>query len=1206
MEQATARNFDLLESPLEGTNLIEASAGTGKTSTLAALVIRLILEQRYRVDEILVVTYTVAATEELRDRIRRKIRGALDALLTGKSADPFLAQLLPKVPHPEEAKRLLQEALHDFDRASIFTIHGFCQRLLYEKAFETGSLFHTEFIPEEESNLKEEVVADFWRRHFYPAPLEMVNYARTLKLSPKFFLEVASQTRGHLDFDIVPHLKPVHLDSLSTFRQAVEDLERAWMKAREEVLNQLSGGALNLRQYANPEKLLRAMDAFLAGAGPKFPLFKEFYKFTAGKIKESTKKNQTTPRHLFFELAEGTWKKGADLKQEMDQQLLFLKGELFRYLSSELPRRKERRNIQSFDDLLIRVRSSLEKERGEDLSQAVRRRYRAALVDEFQDTDPTQYAIFQNIFGKPGSILFLIGDPKQAIYSFRGADLFAYLKAARHVRHRYTLTKNWRSGPELVKAVNTIFSRVEAPFLYEDIGFAPVESGQGPKAEELWVEGESEPPFHLWWVDQGKAGEAGKSIPKGKAQRWIQRAIAAEVARLVDLGRKGRAGIGSRPLQEEDMAILVRTNRQARIIQEALLSLRIPCVLHSTGYLFDTQEAVEMKRLLAGIAEPHSERLVRAALATDLLGGSGEEMDRLLTEESQWEDWLFRFREYYEIWEKQGFIRMFQQFLRNEKVRSRLMALPDGERRLTNVLHLGEVLNREAMNQKLGISRLWQWLAHQLDPSAPRLEEHLLRLESDARAVKIVTIHKSKGLEYPIVFCPFNWEGSEIEEGKDYLFHDPKEQGRLKLVLQADGNGSRALAQKELLAENLRLLYVSLTRARSRCYLVWGRFKDSETSALAYLLHPPQDPADDIVGATSSHFAGLSEEEILKDLEKLVQRSKGAIQFSDIPDGIPEPLAPVGMEEKKLNAPQFPRPVPRDWGIPSFSSLTSRVGDEAHSSPASDLPDYDQEIPPAEKAAVEEPKGILAFPKGARAGTFFHDIFEHIDFAAKEPSPNQAIVKEKLKEYGFAEEWEGTVGEMIRRVLTASLPGDPNNFSLSEIEPARRLNELEFYFPLQPLTPGRLAEIFDSAGRPNRLENFSGHLERLNFQPRRGFMKGFIDLAFEHRRRFYLIDWKSNFLGPRVEDYGPEALMKEMEESFYILQYHLYALALHRYLKWRLPDYSYGRDFGGVFYIFIRGVDPSIGSEFGIFHDRPPLEFIQTLEEKLIRIKEKG
>ncbi len=597
---------------------------------------------------------------------------------------------------------------------------------------------------------------------------------------------------------------------------------------------------------------------------------------------------------------------------------------------------------------------------------------------------------------------------------------------------------------------------------------------------------------------------------------------------------------------------------------------------------------------------------MRAALATDLLGVNGEEMDLLFTNESKWEDWLLRFREYYETWEKQGFMRMFQHLLRNEKVRSRLLALPNGERRLTNVLHLAEVLNREAMNQKLGISRLGKWLAHQLDRRSPRLEEHLLRLESDARAVKIVTIHKSKGLEYPIVFCPFNWEGSEIGKKEDYLFHDPKDQGKLKLVLKADGNGSRALAQKELLAENLRLLYVSLTRAKNRCYLLWGRFKDAETSALAYLFHPPRDPGEDIVGAASIHFSGLSDEEILRDLEKLVQRSKGTIQFSETSAMVPEPLAPAEAGKKELIAPPFPRPVPQEWGIPSFSSLTARGREGGPSFMASDLPDYDQETIPVERALAEEPKGVLAFPKGAKAGTFFHDLFQHIDFSTKDAPENQGVIKRKLEEYGFGAEWEGAIVEMVRDVVTVPLPDGQRHFSLSEIEPSRRLNELEFYFPLKPVTPGGLAQIFASAGEAQPPGDFPSRLQGLNFQPTQGFMKGFMDLVFQHQDRFYLVDWKSNFLGPRVEDYGPEAMQKEMEKSYYILQYHLYVLALHQYLKLRLPGYSYAKDFGGVFYIFVRGVEPANTAGYGIYHDRPSWEIIRVLEENLIKIEDKG
>jgi exodeoxyribonuclease V beta subunit len=1196
------KDFDHLNCPLEGVNLIEASAGTGKTSTIEALYLRLLLEKGYLVDEILVVTYTVPATEELRDRIRRKVRAALDAMAIGKSEDSFLARLLAHLENSPEAKERLQQALYDFDRASIFTIHGFCQRLLHERAFEAGSLFDMELHPEEDALLKEEIVCDFWRQTFYPAPWEVVSYALARKKDLRFFLQTADHLRGHLEFEILGPSARDHLPSLRPFQESMSALAESWPRVKEEVRRLLGGGALNARKYPSGDLLIQFMDDFLGNPGPKFPLPEDFLKFTAGEIQGAVKKNQKVPRHEFFDLVEKTWFQGESLMKEMEDYFLWLKVRLLEFLSKELPRRKERRTVQSFDDLLIRVRRALEGEGGEELSQTVRSRYRAALVDEFQDTDPTQYAIFQHLFGKPGSLLFLIGDPKQAIYSFRGADLFAYLKAAAQVQNRYTLRKNWRAGPELVRAVNTIFSNARVPFLYDHIQFQPVESGKDSSGDELREDGEADAPLLLWWFGGGKNGTDEGFGSKREASQWIAQAVAAEVTRLVQGGREGRIRIGSRPLQEEDIAILVRTNEQGRIIQQALQTFAVPSILHGMGNLFDTHEALEMSRLLAAVAEPQNENRLRAALATDLLGVTGEEIDRLLGDETRWEEWLFRFAEYFETWETKGFIPMFHDLLRREGVRRRLLALPDGERRLTNVLHLVEVLSQQALDQKLGRSALCQWLFRQIDRKPLRLEEHLLRLESDARAVKIVTIHKSKGLEYPVVFCPFNWWeiSDRREKEKDFFFHDPWDEGKLKLVLGAEGDGKWAWARKEFLAEDLRLLYVSLTRAKNRCYLIWGRFKNAEGSALAYILHPPLEGKDDVVEATRQHFQSLSAEAIGQDLERLVYRSEGSIRLSEPPSILPGPLSPMEGDRRPLRPPPAPPSIPRDWGIPSFSSWIAQRREGAEEFRLADLPDYDLEVFPAERVEREEPEGIFAFPKGVKAGSFFHAVFQHIDYASPEAPANQEIVREKFHEYGMEARWEGVIGEMIGRVLRVPLQGPKGSFSLSQIDPSRRVNELEFHFPLKAISPKRLAEIFSAHGKAMQLEGFSGIIESLQFQPLQGFMKGFIDLIFEHQGQFFLVDWKSNYLGPRVEDYGPEALRREMEEKLYFLQSHLYVLALQQYLRWRLPRYSYERDFGGVFYVFLRGVDPRRGSQYGIYGHRPPKELLLALEENLI------
>jgi exodeoxyribonuclease V beta subunit len=1193
------RNFDLLESPLDGTSLIEASAGTGKTYTITGLVLRLILERRFLINEILVVTYTVAATEELRDRIRRRLRETLEAFQTGQSQDAIIAGLLKKTPNAKTSIQLLRDALYDFDEAPVFTIHGFCQRALHENAFESGSLFDTELMPDE-ARLKEEIVHDFWRRHFYKASPEFISYVQSMDYKPKVFSDLLGKGIAHPDMKIIAGRRTEKLKSLEPCRKAFDRMRKAWPQARQKVKEKLGDKALDQRQYRNSSGFMEEMESYLSPTRPTFPAFKSFVKFTISFLAERTNKNRTTPTHPFFHLCEEFWATAETLQKEMDQHLLFLKEKLFEYARQELPARKQRQNVQSYDDLLTKLRGSLEKEGGDELAKAIRGKYKAALIDEFQDTDPVQYAIFRSVFSRKGSILFFIGDPKQAIYSFRGADLFAYMKAAGQVESRYTLTKNWRSEAGLIRAVNTIFSNRDHPFLYEEIPFEPASPDESGSHDALKIDGRAEAPFHLWYANVDMLDGETQVMTKGKARDLIPQAVASEISHLVELGQKGRARIGEKNLQESDIAVLVRSKNDARLIQKSLHESGIPSVLHSTGNLFDTDEALHMGRVLAAIAEPNQERLLKVALATDFIGVSGEDLDRLMEDGAGWENWLSRFREYFELWERGGFIRMFRYFLFREKVRTRLLSLPDGERRLTNVLHLSEVLHQEATEQKLGMVGLLKWLARQRDPNAPRLEEHELRLENDANAVKIVTIHKSKGLEYPVVFCPFNWVVYKSKEGEEFTFHDP-EHWDLNLVLDPEGSPHRALAEKESLAENLRLLYVSLTRAKNRCYLVWGRFNQAETSSLAYVLHPSDGESGDAVKATGEHFNSLTDQEIRSDVEALVRKSKGEIQRSDMSVEPGREQLPLQSISEVLISRTFSGVIERERQMASFSSLIARRPQPANipEHASVDLPDHDQG-PIKEERIQEELPGIFAFPKGAKAGTLIHDIFEHLDFAVPQDGSVRKLVSDKLREHGFEARWEETLCDMIRKVLTASLLPECNGLMLSSISMEDRLSELEFYFPLESITPKKLKQIFAAHGGTEIPTEFPDQIEDLNFLPARGFMKGFIDLIFQSQGRFYLVDWKSNFLGITPKDYGPEAMAVEMREQFYILQYHLYVVALTQYLKLRVPDYAYDRHFGGVFYIFVRGVDPETGPQFGIYRDLPKKGLIDGLCKNLI------
>jgi exodeoxyribonuclease V beta subunit len=850
----TIKHFDLLNYPLEGTNLTEASAGTGKTYTITGLFLRLVLEKNLSVDQILVVTFTQAATEDLKDRIRRKLSGAIQAFSGGKTEEVLLNSLVKKHSGSKTSLRHLREALRAFDQAAIFTIHGFCRRMLYENAFESGTLFDTELVTDQE-DLKREIVDDFWRKHFYNASPLFVHFVINSKISPQSFLTLLGNKVTQPYMRIIPQVQiPDSSMQEKEFQACFKLVCQAWQSNRTGVEHIITTSeSLSRTKYpkASISGWIQSMDDYVASGGSSPALFKGFEKFTSREMKRAVKKNHSCPTHSFFDLCEELRQKHEELVRVFEQRLLGLKAELFNYVQNEFASRKEEKNIHSFDDLLLKLYRALQQEGGEELARTMRTKYKAALIDEFQDTDPIQYDIFKKVFGTEKSILFLIGDPKQAIYSFRNADIFAYMDAAENVQTRYTLAENWRSEPDLITGINTIFANADSPFVYDKIPFQPAAPATKKDSESFRLDGQSESPLQLWFLDASKVTELDKPITKTLARELIPVAVVGEISRILDLGRRNKALLGERPLREGDIAVLVRTNAEARLLQQVLSRLNIPSVLYSTGGLFDSHEALEMERLLAGIVEPNNEKLLvepnnekllKAALATDMMGVRGEVLDGLIKDETLWEEWHLKFRRYHDLWNKSGFIQMFRHLLLQEKIMTRLMSFHDGERRNTNVLHLSEVLHQAAIQKKLGIAGVLKWLSEQRDPNTPRIEEHQLRLESDENAVKLVTIHKSKGLEYPVVFCPFAWDGSRVRKTKDpFAFHDETDNMRLTLDLgSASMDANREFAEKEQLAENVRLLYVALTRAKNRCYLVWGRFNEAETSAQAYLFHQPQ------------------------------------------------------------------------------------------------------------------------------------------------------------------------------------------------------------------------------------------------------------------------------------------------------------------------------------------------------------------------------
>ena len=1183
--------LDICAVPLAGINLVEAAAGTGKTRTIAALYLRTVLQAEFQVRNILVVTYTHAATRELRERIRDLLLQAAGVFQHGDAGeDALLNHLAATDPDPELALKRLRRAIADFDEAAIFTIHGFCQRVLAENAFEGAQPFESELLTDERQIVCE-VVDDFWRRNIYPAGVLWVDWLQANGVDhPERLLNGLTNLMGkpYLRMASLPEPKsPKALEhELQSCFQTLADDWSAQRDSVEKIL--LEDDRLNRNRYRTSSVAvwIAQMDLLLKRTRPDFMALREFTRFDrfqASVISErrSVKKGHTPPTHPFFESCDEFAGRLKNLEDIYQQLYRIFQRELYQYVVTELPLRKAERGALGYDDLLTRLQTALHGPQSDSLVAKLRSDYRVALIDEFQDTDPVQYDIFRKIYHGSDCPVFLVGDPKQAIYSFRGADVFTYLRARQDATKQFSLDQNWRSVPQLVHAVNLLFERrAELPaFLLDEIDFSPAQPA--PKQlPQLTESGLAAPAMVIWPLSRE---DDNKPIAKHRAGSLCAAASATEIARLLAIPAK----IGDEPLRPSNIAVLVRTHSQARIVETAMREAGIASVRHSQESVYQTHEAVELERVLIAILEPNREARVRAALLTDFWGMDAASLQSFSSLELAWDTRLAGFHHYHELWRTHGFMRMFREWSAVEGVYPRLLGFEDGERRLTNLLQLAELIHGQERHCA-GLNNLVTWFSEAMTRPPVRDDPSLLRLESDEDRVQIVTVHGSKGLQYPVVFLPFSWSGGLQVAGSEHcIFHDTS-QGNAATVDFGSADFEQHLAQacREELAENLRLFYVALTRARCRCYLAWGAVNDAATSALAWLLHRSLDVAqDDLITALQARFRAITDPEIRDTLERLAKKSEGAIQVIEPSIERNGPTTSDAVFKRPMAAREVSRKIDQTWRLTSFSALST-----GHTT---ELPDYDH----AQQRVLYdgERTDVFTFPRGARAGTCLHQVFEELDFANPNEERRNAVIERVLKTHGYEARWQDVVAQLVDRVI--HVPLDPQGtLRLADIQRSQRVDELEFYYPFAAHNPQALKSATQASAEDTHIKTA---IEQIELGATAGFMHGFIDLVFEAAGRYYLVDYKSNFLGSNYDDYRPDLLKEVMEREHYVLQYLIYTVALHRYLKHRIPDYHYEKHFGGVYYLFLRGMNPALGHRCGVYYDRPSQALIGPLERLL-------
>ena len=1278
----TAKPLEVFNCELDGITLIEASAGTGKTWNICALYLRLLLERDFGVQQILVVTFTRAATAELRERIRSRIvttltqlRGAQDqSSPDGLFATELLRSLSVRVELSQtQLIGRLETALNLFDEAAIYTIHGFCERVLTETALTTGSSYQLEMI-EDDGAIRLSAVADYWRRTIASQAMDRVltRHLRDSKQSPQLWADILKRVQ---DRPFAISQWPEELDasaavaarsnggaksdvgaqsdvsaSARTYEDAFNEAREIWSVDREAVLRLLEAGLgqLNKTSY-NPSSIQQGAtrwDEILIqrkGSLLNLSTGDKIHLLTQSKLRNRTLRSCETPSHRFFDAAQDLVECGQSLGLQCQLGLRRLQREMIEIAGKDLKQRKQEQRVVSYNDLLLNTWEALNGDRiagsgarsgaesgteaGKGLGATLRARYPAALIDEFQDTDPLQCGIFLNIYGDSAVPLFFVGDPKQAIYSFRNADIHAYLQAKRRVHRLATLGQNQRSVPGLVSACNALFGANPAAFIQAGITYRPVQASPRERAP-LLENNDHQPqwPMRFWVLPRDQAGSL---ITRARAKQWAIRQTVAEIARLLTTPVQ----IEGRPLRGGDIAILVRSHHQGRAIREALSQLGIPSVELSQASVWSSPEALELERILKAILSPPDrglrQRLLLGALATELMGLDADAVLAWRDNDQTMNAWGSRFEQYLRDWRQRGFAFMFQRWREQEAVDQRLLDCVDGERRLTNLLHLGELLQR-ANHQANSPEALLRWMHVQReDPESP--DDAQLRLESDRNLVQIVTIHKSKGLEYGLVFCPLLWLDGPNNASGSLPIEDRDDQGQSVLDFRLDppDSAERKDRQREAdEAEGIRLMYVALTRAVHRCYLVVGPFdrsggtvpsKDSHSSLLNWLaagsgftrkqwlkLTPEVDRIDrawrSIAAAADDHIGWFTPSESPRLITGAARSRRTSLAESVHAQSVHAELITGGSLREDL-APRRDR----GWAEGSFSSLTrkrkeDRAEDRAEDRRTVSVEDHDAYIDiellegihvAARTASTATPTDIVHFPRGPKAGECIHAVFEQIDFT--DPIGWDSEINRALVQFGLADNslHHEMLLQLVRDVLTTPLA---SGFTLSQIPRQQRLNELGFRIMAPVLSPDQWNTWLSSYQIP---------APPLQFGLPPKYLQGFIDLVVQSGDKFYILDWKSNHLGDTQQDYSNQPLEAAMQSHGYHLQSLLYCVAVHRYLRQRLLDYDYERHMGGCLYGFVRGMRPhwrdSNGNSLGIYSHRLPFATINAFDQLLPR-----
>jgi exodeoxyribonuclease V beta subunit len=1205
----------------DGTRLlVEASAGTGKTWTIAALYLRLVLERGLSPRRIVVATFTNKAADELRERLRERLRGARALADPDAVVDPaaspdreWLAARWVDPARRADDRHRLDAALGDFDRAPIGTLHRLADRILREQPFATGAGLGRGAAGDG-AELRDELARDL-RRILLQDPGHPLSQLAAAAGTGPSATDLGRALSALLAAGAVVADDDPTADARLTDPALRARIER--VLARREAL---------FRSNAAAPRALEALSAVLDHAAP-------WRDVDVGDALECLHK---------FGLRTG-FRKGADGDPDLEwfvinaERLAAAVREIARlrplrafwravgaWARAEARRRLDARGESSFDALLETVHDALAAEdgaSGRPLADALHALWPAALVDEFQDTDPVQYGILDRIWRgddrQPRGWLAIVGDPKQAIYRFRGGDIDTYLRARDSSTATLTLSTNHRSAARFVAACNAFFGAGSAALSARDDGeirYVPVASARTPDHPAgLRLDGaEPAAPLTIRTIATPSDGLGAEDL--------IARAVTAAADEIAGLLGCGRHTIAGRPLEPADIAVLVPANAHVAAMLDALAARRVPAVGSQQSSVFDTDTARDLVLVLAALVEPH-ESTRRAALATRLLGRDWATLRRIVADPSLAAATESRLDGWREIWRRLGIGAAIRALCAD--IAPRVLADADGERVLTDLRHLGELLELAAADHH-GPHALLAWLKRQRrisGGSEADVDARRMRLESDARRVQVMTVHAAKGLEFGIVFLPLAFRhglGNDWAKAPLVRVSRPNDPAGL-LDLPAAVGSQAARAESD---ERFRLFYVAVTRAIHACVIYDAPAPQKMTDVpLATLIArhrraaAARRKAPGAVASATTRRAGRDPVRsfVVTDPARVQAAATSPSMRTDAPapreaqddagarpaidgiawcEGMPEAasLDPAGGEARPRRARPLPPPAPGPRpGRHSFTSLSKSASGSASDGVAPESAAEDEAG--AEADALDGPitaapavaagrEADVAVPddadpallaleplRGIGFGDAVHAILERrVHGRAIVDQPD--LVWRALAQHGIPGGHEALVAEMLDRALATPLwPGGP---AAADLAPRDQSIEFAFVLPLPRLSMAALRRIAIDLGEPDLVPESDREVA--------GLLRGQIDLVFRHEGRYRALDWKTSRLGVRVADYLGESLDRAMDGHHYRFQALLYTLALDRHLRARLGGYERARHLGAPVYVFVRGAGLAPGA----------------------------